>query len=164
MSIPSVDCLVQCNQDTILDSQYLVLLCDVLEKAITIHQEHVVLCVLTALQSLLRVASMVGDHLEDSGMKQLKTVIWKLVAARADTVSSNIQKEACRVLCAGLDVFYPDTSERNALLAMLLAEVDGSTGLVVVRDLLLCELATRLNDDGLHDSNRDIGRLRYFGC
>ena len=39
--------------------------------------------------------------------------------------SSSIAKEACNVLCAGLNVFYPSVSERNQLLHRLL--VEGST-------------------------------------
>ena len=36
--------------------------------------------------------------------------------------SSSIAKEACNVLCAGLNVFYPSVSERNQLLHRLLVE------------------------------------------
>ena len=40
--------------------------------------------------------------------------------------SSSIAKEACNVLCAGLNVFYPSVSERNQLLHRLLVEGNSS--------------------------------------
>lgn len=158
ISTESVDCLSLCDQENILDAQFLALLCEVLQEATTREQRQVVLCVLTALQALLRAAFRASVCLEDSAIKHLKTVVWPLVAGQTDIVDYCVQKEACVVLITGLSVFYPSSQEISAIVMDLLSEVDSATGLIVFRDLLLSHLANKFTNDSQHDTNRDLSR------
>ena len=137
------------DPDTVLDTSYLKLICDVIETAIKNSDHSTLLCLLIALQPLLKLASSRATPLTEDVVKQTRSLAWKLVCAHTDVIGAQIQREACDVLLSGRSVFYPSLVEQSALVTVLLSETDATTGLVVFRNQLLSELASELTRSSL---------------
>ena len=99
-------------------------ICNVLNTAIITEGQHqITIAMLVALQTLMRQVHAGWAKLDDSAVKETNLLIWKLINAPVDSVGAEVQnKEACNVLMAGLEVFYPNTMEKSALLMLLLTE------------------------------------------
>ena len=119
----------------------LLLICNVLNTAISEGQRDVTIAMLVALRTLMWQASVGWAELDDSAVKDTRLLLWNLVNTAVDTVGVEVQLEVCNVLKAGLEVFYPNAVERSALLMLLLSEGESTPNIGRLLDMLLTDLA-----------------------
>lgn len=119
-------------------------ICNVMNTAITEGQHDVTIAMLVTLQTLMKQVCAGWAKLDDSAVKEMRHLLWKLVCAPADSVGVQVQLEACNVLKAGLEVFYPSAMERSALLMLLLSEEESTPNMAPLLDLLLTDLAKEI--------------------
>lgn len=119
----------------------LLLICNVLNTAISEGQRDVTIAMLVALRTLMRQASVGWAELDDSVVKDTRLLLWNLINTAVDTVGVEVQLEVCNVLKAGLEVFYPNAVERSALLMLLLSEGESTPNIGRLLDMLLTDLA-----------------------
>ena len=123
------------------DSHNMSRICSVLNTAITGGQLDVTVAMLVALQTLMKRVSVGWAKLDDDAVKETKLLLWKLICAPPDSIGVEVQLETCKVLKAGLEVFYPSAVEKSTLLMLLFSEDDSSPGMSQLLGLLLTHLA-----------------------
>ena len=126
------------------DSQNMSRICSVLNTAVSEGQQVVTVSMLVALQTLMKRVCAGCAEIDDSSVKETRLLLWKLICAPVDSVGAQVQLETCKVLKAGLEVFYPNAVERSALLMLLLSEGGSTSGIVLLLDLVLTDLAENL--------------------
>lgn len=114
---------------------------NVLNTAISKQQYDITIAMLVALQTLMREMCSGWAKLDNSTVKQTRLLMWKLINTPVDSVGAEVPLEACNVLRAGLEAFYPSAMERSALLMLLLSEGEANSSMTLLLDLLLTDLA-----------------------
>lgn len=125
--------------NTAVDGTCIKLIYDVLQFALVGKHHSTIVCLLQALQPLLKSNAIKPDP---QLVKGLRSILWMLVCSYSTHISQ-IQTEACKSFVCGLGVFYSEPKEQSALLVVLLSEKD-SSGVLMLRDMLLSELARQL--------------------
>lgn len=83
-------------------------------------------------------------------VKDLRSLVWMLVCSSSS--HNQIRVEACKAFVCGLRVFYSESKEQSALLMVLLSEKD-SSGVLMLREMLLHQLALELNAVKSHNTS-----------
>ncbi|XP_055958013.1 probable E3 ubiquitin-protein ligase HECTD4 [Patella vulgata] len=134
---------------------------DILTRAMEDGQMSIIISALVVLQLIFKTSVFV---LEREGeailMNKTRSLLWKLVIAKSSE-SSNIaiQREACKAISVGLMALYSNNNERHKLLYQLMTEGGESSGLVVLRDLILTDFAAQLKTKSLKSVETDHLRL-----
>lgn len=136
-------------------------ICNVLNTAITQGQHDITIAMLVALQTLMRQVCAGWAKLDDSAVKETRLLMWKLINSPVDSVGTEVKLEACNVLKAGLEVFYPSAMDRSALLMLLLSEGESNPSMTQLLDLLLTDLAENImsTDAGVANKGRYINLI-----
>ena len=117
---------------------------DVLNTAISKQQYDITIALLVALQTLMREVCAGWAKLDDSTIKETRLLMWKLINTLTDSAGAEVPLEACNVLRAGLEAFYPSAMERSAFLMLLLSEGESNSSMTQLLDLLLNDLAEHI--------------------
>lgn len=134
-----------------LDLVHLSRVTDILARAVAEKDTQAVICCLVVLEHIFQTSSPNSE--QEGGTEQMRAtreLIWNLLTKCLleeddETLLQAVKTESCRILTVGLQCLYPSQQERHSLLYQLLTSDNENKALVELRNMILTEFSSQLN-------------------
>ncbi|XP_066465637.1 probable E3 ubiquitin-protein ligase HECTD4 [Tiliqua scincoides] len=142
-----------------IEAHHLSSICDILEKAMVNGDTCIIHCNLVVFQVVFKFFFSPQTEKNRDIVRRSGLLLWQLLMAPADQISSEIQKEVCLAISSGLNILYPGEVEINNLLKLVLTEGDRNSGLAQLRDVIMTSLAEQLQNNRFGSEDDEHYRL-----
>uniref|UniRef100_A0A8D2JD88 HECT domain E3 ubiquitin protein ligase 4 n=1 Tax=Varanus komodoensis TaxID=61221 RepID=A0A8D2JD88_VARKO len=142
-----------------IEAHHLCSICDIMEKAMVNGDTCIIRCILVVFQVVFKFFFSPQTEKNRDIIRRSGLLLWQLLMAPVDQISSEIQKEVCLAISSGLNILYPGEVEINNLLKLVLTEGDRNSGLAQLRDVIMTNLAEQLQNNRFGSEDDEHYRL-----
>ncbi|XP_078523549.1 putative E3 ubiquitin-protein ligase HECTD4 isoform X2 [Lissotriton helveticus] len=142
-----------------IEAHHLSSICDIMEKAMVNGDTCIIRCILVVFQVVLKCFFSPQTEKNRDVVRRCGLLLWQLLMAPKDQICPDIQKEVCLAISSGLNILYPGEMELNNLLKLVLTEGERNSGLSLLRDVILTNLAEQLQNNRFGSEEDEHYRL-----